>query len=112
MCSRQPWPTIDDGWLALTGTPGPVLSGYFYEATEGKRHGYSLHKWTLFDNPYLPNARRFVDELKLKKAWASDNPTLRREYYNKWVLDLEALVFRYQPELNHFTRHCPGLTAM
>jgi hypothetical protein len=92
-----------DGWLALTGTPGPVLSGYFYEATEGKRHGYSLHKWTLFDNPYLPNARRFVDELKLKKAWASDNPTLRREYYNKWVLDLEALVFRYQPELNHFS---------
>lgn len=93
-----------DGWLALTGTPGPVLVGYFYEITEKARFGFSPHRWTLFDNPYLPNARKFVDELKSKKGWTDENPTLMREYFNKWVLDLEALVFRYSAEVNDFAQ--------
>lgn len=87
-------------WVALTGTPGPVLSGYFYEVTERLRHGYHVHRWTLFENPYLPHAQKFVDDLKLKKAWSDDHPTLLREYYGKWTQDLDALVFKYLPDRN------------
>lgn len=91
-----------DGWLALVGTPGPVPTGFFYDVTAKGMDGFSVHKWSLFDNPYLPNPRKFVEELKRRKNWDDHNPTLRREYLGEWVLDLEALVIKYVPEVNHY----------
>lgn len=97
-------PTISDypdGWLALTGTPGPVPHGFFYDITEKGKGGFSNHGWSLFDNPYLPNAREFVEELKKKKQWTDLHPTYQREWLGKWVLDLDALVFKYSDK-NHY----------
>lgn len=84
-----------DSWLAITGTPGPVPRGYFYEITEERKYGFSLHKWTLFENPYLPNARAFVEDLTKRRGWEPSHPTLRREWHNEWVLDTESLLIRY-----------------
>ncbi len=94
----------EDGWLALTGTPGPVPQGYFFEITQNRRFGYSFHSWTLYDNPHMPNPREFVDEIKKKREWEDNNPTLLREYYNKWVLDVESLWIRYKESLNSFDK--------
>lgn len=90
-----------DGQVALTGTPGPVPKGYFYEASKGL-HGFSTHHWSLFDNPYFPTARQFVMELQERKKWSSNHPTLLREFYGQWVQDLEALVFNYDVQRNHY----------
>lgn len=98
-----------DGWLALTGTPGPVPHGLFYEVTEQLKYGYSVHRWSLFNNPYLPNAKAFVEELIKKKGWEPNHPTLLREWYGQWVLDLDALVFKYNAEKNSF-KELPPLT--
>lgn len=98
-------PTIADyegSWLALAGTPGPIPRGVFFDATEGGLGDYSVHKWTIYDNPYLPNAQAFVDRLKAKKQWDDRNPTFLREWMNQWVLDLESLLIRYQERLNHY----------
>ncbi len=92
----------DNSWLALTGTPGPVPLGYFYEVTQKAKFGFSLHKWTLLDNPYLPNAQEFINEIKKKREWDEQNPTLRREWYNEWVLDVESLFIRYDSTKSHF----------
>lgn len=92
----------EDGWLALTGTPGPVPQGYFFEITQNRRFGYSFHNWTLYDNPHMPNPREFVEEIKQKREWDDNNPTLLREYYNKWVLDVESLWIRYKEKLNNY----------
>lgn len=92
----------DDSWLALTGTPGPVPLGYFYNVTQEAKFGFSLHKWTLYDNPYLPSAKAFVEELKVKRQWDESNPTLRREWYNEWVLDRESLLIKYDNAKNHY----------
>lgn len=91
-----------DSWLALTGTPGPIPIGYFYKVTQEAKFGFSLHKWTLFDNPYLPQARKFVDELKTKRQWNEEHPTLRREWYNQWVLDTQSLLIKYNESVNHY----------
>lgn len=98
-------PTIADyidGWLALTGTPGPVPSGYFFEVTQEKKYGYSLHNWTILDNPHMPNARQFIADLKAKRQWTDDNPTLLREWMNRWVLDVHSLWIRYNAKTNHY----------
>lgn len=92
----------EDSWLAITGTPGPIPHGFFYEITHKKMHGFSLHKWTLFDNPYLPGARQFVTELKAKRGWDDDHPTLLREWQNNWVLDVESLLIKYNADKNDY----------
>ncbi len=91
-----------DGWLALTGTPGPVPQGLFFDITQNKKYGFSHHEWTLFENPYMPNPQAFVNDLKTKREWTEDNPTLQREYLNKWVLDVESLWVRYNEKVNHY----------
>lgn len=91
-----------DGWLAITGTPGPVPQGYFFQVTQERKYGYSHHEWTLLENPYMPEPGQFIDELCKKREWAENNPTLLREYRNKWVLDVESLWIRYSESVNHY----------
>lgn len=92
----------EDSWLAITGTPGPVPKGYFFEITQKKMHGFSYHEWTLLDNPYLPNPEQFLNDLKTKRQWDDNNPTLLREWKNKWILDLESLWIRYKESDNGY----------
>lgn len=91
-----------DGWIAVTGTPGPVPRGYFFEVTCNKKYGFSLHNWTLFENPNMPEPEKFVADLKERKEWPDDNPTLMREWRNNWVLDVNALWIKYSEKINHF----------
>lgn len=91
-----------DGWLAVTGTPGPVPQGYFYKVTREKKFGFSHHEWTLYENPNMPDPQAFVADLKIRKEWPDDNPTLLREWLNHWVLDVNALWVHYNEKLNHY----------
>lgn len=98
-------PTMADypnAWLAITGTPGPIPRGLFYDATEKGLGGYSVHRWSLYDNPYLPDPKKFVANLKKKKGWDDSTPAYVREYCGRWVLDLDSLLIRYVAQKNHF----------
>lgn len=92
-----------DSWLAITGTPGPVPQGYFFDVTQVGKYGYSLHKWDLTKNPHMPNPQAFINDLKLKREWTEDNPTLQREWLNRWVLDVDSLWIRYNEKTNNYT---------
>jgi hypothetical protein len=92
----------EDGWIAVTGTPGPILKGFFYDITEGGKGGFSRHQWTLYDNPYLPNPKKFVDDLMTEKGWDEDHPTYVREYLGKWKYDPQALLVQYIKENNNY----------
>src|SRR5262249_11820142 len=35
-----------DSWLALTGTPGPIPRGLFYDITENHFGDFAVHKWS------------------------------------------------------------------
>lgn len=99
----------EDGWLAMTGTPGPVPQGYFFDVTRNKKYGYSHHEWTLLENPFMPDPARFIKELCTKREWPDNHPTLLREYRNKWVLDVQALWVRYSESINHY-QTLPSIT--
>lgn len=90
-----------DGQVAVTGTPGLIPRGYFYDLSQGLQ-GFKTHKWSLFDNPYFPSARQFVADLIKKKNWTINHPTIRREYFGEWVIDQEARVLHYEEGLNHY----------
>lgn len=91
------------GWLAVTGTPGPVPQGYFFEITHNHKYGFSHHEWTMNQNPFIPDAEVQIQEICTKRLWLPDNPTLLREYRNKWVLDVHSLWIRYDEKLSDFT---------
>lgn len=88
-----------DGQINLTGTPGPVPKGYFYECSQGM-HGFSMHHWTVYQNIYFPRPRDFVANLFRQKGWTNDTPTYRREWKGEWVADTDALVYKFNRDRN------------
>lgn len=99
------------GELYLTGTPGPVPAGYFYECSHSpKWHNY---KWTAFDNPYLHNPPHrdlevtLTEERDLKGITPLD-PSYRRETFGEWVEDQDSLVFKYDEARNDYNVIPPG----
>lgn len=97
-----------DGWLALTGTPGPVPQGYFFDVTHNGKYGYNRHGWTLLDNPHMPEPGKFLTELKIRQEWDDNNPTYLREYKNQWVLDVQSLWIQYKEGKNDYQTLPPG----
>jgi hypothetical protein len=95
-------PTLMDlnGDLMMVGTPGPITNGYFYDVTEKGLYGYSTHRWSVLDNPHLPNARQFIEEIKERNGWSDTNPTYLREWCGQWVQDADALGSPTGPRLD------------
>lgn len=88
------------GTLCLIGTPGPIPTGFFYDASQG---GYwSKHMWTFWDNPYIKNAKAVFEEELRRKGVDASNPSIQREWYGKWVLDTDSLVYHYDAKVNHY----------
>ncbi len=86
--------TLDHrGDIILIGTPGPSPIGVFFDATNSNK-AWSTHKWSLLDNPHLPHAASWLEELKASRGWTDENPTWLREYCGQWVQDENALVYR------------------
>ncbi len=107
------------GTFCLEGTPGPVCTGYWFHVSGGENFknrwvsdggfdekklpvggGWSMHRWSLFENPHLPHAREEVAILKAKRKWEDDNPTYIREWLGRWVNDLGALYYKFDPVRN------------
>jgi hypothetical protein len=98
-------PSIADynGQIYLLGTPSVRPQGLFYDATQAKQKGWSNHRWSVFDNPHMPNARKFVNDLMVRKGWTENNPTYLREWCGQWVEDLDALVYKFKRERNIYS---------
>lgn len=115
-----------DGCIVLSGTPGHILRGLFYDASRpsSRLHrpyavrdleeyagwiGWSSHHWTLKDVVDLDRAeQRFPALVKLwaealvEKAangWSDEHPIWLREYLARWAADNTTHVFRYRAHL-------------
>jgi hypothetical protein len=95
------------GDLGLLGTPGPVCTGLFYEASTGKLPGWSRHHWTVLDNPFVPHAKEWLARKKAQMGWTDDSPTYRREWLGEWVQDTGALFYRFRPALHTYSGELP-----
>lgn len=93
------------GRLRLIGTPGPVPVGYFFECSQSAQ--WSHHHWTMFDNPWLPIKSGMSHEDILqreldRKGVSRQDPSIQRECFGQWAFDPNALVFRYNSQLNDY----------
>lgn len=99
-----------EGDLGLLGTPAVVCAGMFYDVTRNetpysvtqRTPGWSVHSWSVLDNPFVPHAARWLEEKRKEHGWTDDNPTYLREWCGRWVNDSGALFYRYDPAYNSF----------
>jgi hypothetical protein len=91
-----------DSWLAVTGTPGVIPKGFFYDLSMRGVGGFSMHHWSLTDNPHLPNSKQFIADLKARQKWDDNHPTYLREWLGKWVTDTSAMLIKYSESVNHY----------
>lgn len=86
------------GRLALTGTPGPLMSGFFYDQCQARRNFH----WDARDNPYLKiGGDRFLRKaLEDNPGWTWETPTFKREYLGLWCEDRDMLVYPYSSARN------------
>lgn len=96
-----------DGTLALIGTPGAACSGYFFDASTSTTSGYSKHHWTIFDNPFIPNSRGWLENRMVQKGWTRENPIYKREWQGLWVRSEDSLVYRFNRERNLYDGNYP-----
>lgn len=95
-----------DGELALSGTPGPIPKGYFYERCTGIGEKGPVPAWPMFeatclDNPHV-KGREYIRQKLAEKGWTEDNPTFKREYLGQWVIDFDAIIYPFVGNRNAF----------
>ena len=83
------------GTLLLTGTPNASCHGLFYDVTTNPKMGWSVHRWTLRENPHIPHAQEYLDKKLATKGWDLNNPVFQREWCGKWVKSNDSLVYKY-----------------
>lgn len=104
------------GSLYLTGTPGPVPAGPFYEYTHSEN--WFTHHWDAFRNPHMNNVKGTdsydprYPEKELEETLAEErvmrgidvnDPSYIRETYGKWVEDKDSLVFKFNKSKNIYS---------
>jgi hypothetical protein len=101
------------GTLVLIGTPGPVPNGYFAECAgvaperAAKSNTWSKHHWTFWDNPFIIKKskrthQQMLDRELERRGVKSTDPSIQREWFGKWVLDVDSLLLHYNQKLNHY----------
>lgn len=82
-----------DSSLICMGTPPRVAHSYGEKCwNEG---GWIKFHWTMFENPYIPAPKQYLEEMCASKGISIDSPFVQREFFGKiGVYDTEAMVFR------------------
>lgn len=93
------------GDLALTGTPGPVPAGAFYDYMHSDL--WSTHHWTAFDNPHMKDLEQTLAEERAVRGISETDPGYIRETYGKWVYDDDALVYKFTKDKNLYVGEPP-----
>lgn len=83
-----------DSCILCIGTP-PRIPHTFGEKCWNEKSGWTKFKWTFRNNPYVPNAEEFIDDICKAKGITRDAPFIQREYYGIiGAYDTEAQVFK------------------
>ncbi len=86
-----------DGTLAMISTPNSQCAGLFYEITEEKKYGYSTHRWTINENPFMTQAVKAVERDIKNGVLNPTEPAYKREYLGLWLKDDRSIVYNYSP---------------
>lgn len=90
------------GQIYLIGTPQNFTKGLFYDVVWTQTEpGWEVHKWSAFDNLYMADVwQREIDEMVSVNPRVVETPWFKQNYLGQYVVDTEALCYRYRPDVN------------
>lgn len=89
------------GTICMLGTSSNITRGLFYDITTGKEPGWKLFEWSAHDNPYV--AIQWAEELSdidNNRPLFKETPLYQQWYLNKWVIDTDKLVYKFNQDRN------------
>jgi hypothetical protein len=111
-----------NGIWSISGTPGPVPQGYWYDLSSGDDPLQPLFCWDARHNPHMPNVLKFFSETLQRmqgvpdrskwpphassvldlindpQCWKILPASFVREYLAQWILDLKAIIYKITPK--------------
>jgi hypothetical protein len=91
----------EKGTICFFGTSSNITQGLFFDITNGKEQGWSLHKWSAHQNPHI-DWQGQLDEIAKNRPLYMETPQFRQWYLNEWVIETDKLVYKFHPERNLF----------
>lgn len=92
------------GTLVLSGMASDITRGLFYDITNKKEQGWSLHEWSAHDNPYVAvQWQEELDFIAQQQPQLMQTARFRQAYLNEWVVDEEKLVYKFSEGKNTFS---------
>ncbi len=89
------------GTICLMGTASDFPRGLFFDVTTGKEPGWRVYEWTAHDNPYVAKQwQEALDEIQRDRPLYMETPQFKQWYLNRWEIDQEKLVYRFNPDKN------------
>lgn len=89
----------DDSVLIMQGTPPRNPHNLFEETFVNYKGGNvpssKSYYWNMFDNPWIPNPHKELEDMVARKGLTMDSALVRREYLGEvGVYDTEAIIFK------------------
>lgn len=89
------------GTIVMLGTPGNVTKSLFFDVTTGVEPGWHVIKATTFENPFMAKLwQQEIDELTRNQPYIIETPLYKQMYLGQWVIDTDALVYKFNAERN------------
>lgn len=88
--------------IMVTGTPSNNRHSPFYKIANGMQLseksslGWSVHHWTMADNPFIPDPAGELELALAANGWTRNTPAFRREFLGEWVFDTHRGCFDYR----------------
>lgn len=89
------------GTICMIGTPGNLTKSLFFDVTTGKEPGWYVMKGNTADNPHMKAQwETEIKELTTSQPYITETPAFKQMYLGQWVIDEDALVYKYNEERN------------
>lgn len=100
-------PAVADerGTICVMGTSSNITRGLFYDITNGKEPGWSLHTWTAHQNPHIAvQWAEELEEIRTNRPLFMQTALFKQWYLNEWVVDTDKLVYKFNPDRNLYAQ--------
>lgn len=90
-------PTVMDlnGSIILLGTCEDIPLTFFESVTTGQEKGWSVHKWTTLDNPFVKEQfQKMMDDILLRNPAAINSAWFRSHFLNEWCINEDLMIIK------------------
>lgn len=101
LCYQMVLPALTDeqGRLTLLGTAENIPKTFFEAVTSGQEPGWSIHKWTAFDNPYIREKwQEHINWIEQYNPSFKLTSEYKTHYLNEWCADDKLLIIKITSE--------------